>query len=118
LRPCLLQGEDSDEKPLEYASPLLTPAEKNHTKTQRETLMVVSEITQHLKKIADTLNNVRETYDQQQDKVKKYADLRRRPSPPFEVGDRVLVDVHALSKASHSYTSKFAPRRVTAPTWS
>jgi hypothetical protein len=27
------------------------------------------------------------------------------------VGDRVLVDVHALSKASHSYTSKFAPRR-------
>jgi hypothetical protein len=27
------------------------------------------------------------------------------------VGDRVLVDVHALSKASHSYTSKFALRR-------
>jgi hypothetical protein len=111
LRPCLLQGEDSDEKPLEYASRLLTPVEKNHTKPERETLMVVSEITQHLRKIADTLNNVRETYERQQNKVKKYADLRRRPSPPFEVGGRVLVDVHALSKASHSYTSKFAPRR-------
>jgi hypothetical protein len=66
---------------------------------------------QHLRKIADTLNIVRETSERQQNKVKKYADLRRRPSPPFEVGDRVLVDVHALSKASHSYTSKFAPRR-------
>jgi hypothetical protein len=109
LRACLLQGEDQGEKPLEYASRLLTPAEKNHTKTERETLMVVSEITQHLRKIADTLSNVRETYEQ--DKVKKYADLRRRISSPFEVGDRVLVDVHALSKASHSYTSKFAPRR-------
>jgi hypothetical protein len=111
LRACLLQGEDPDEKSLEYASRLVTPADKNHTKTERETLMVVSEITQHLRKIADTLNNVRETSERQQNKVKKYADLRRRLSPPFEVGDRVLVDVHALSKASHTYTSKFAPRR-------
>ncbi|KAG5881734.1 hypothetical protein JTB14_037521 [Gonioctena quinquepunctata] len=32
----LLQGEGSDERPIEYASRLLTPAEKNYHTTERE----------------------------------------------------------------------------------
>ncbi|GFS66858.1 retrovirus-related Pol polyprotein from transposon 17.6 [Trichonephila clavipes] len=37
----LLQGEGSDEHPLEYASGLLTPAERNYSTTEREALAVV-----------------------------------------------------------------------------
>ncbi|GFV30884.1 retrovirus-related Pol polyprotein from transposon 17.6 [Trichonephila clavipes] len=37
----LLQGEGSDEHPIEYASPLLTPAERNYSTTEREALAVV-----------------------------------------------------------------------------
>ncbi|GFX67236.1 retrovirus-related Pol polyprotein from transposon 412 [Trichonephila clavipes] len=37
----LLQGERSDEHPIEYASRLLTPAERNYSTTEREALVVV-----------------------------------------------------------------------------
>ncbi|GFX09336.1 retrovirus-related Pol polyprotein from transposon 17.6 [Trichonephila clavipes] len=37
----LLQGEGSDEQPIEYASQLLTPAERNYSTTEREFLAVV-----------------------------------------------------------------------------
>ncbi|GFT87564.1 retrovirus-related Pol polyprotein from transposon 17.6, partial [Trichonephila clavipes] len=37
----LLQGEGSDEHPVEYASRLLTPAERNYSTTEREALAVV-----------------------------------------------------------------------------
>lgn len=37
----LLQGEGHDERPLEYASRLLTSAERNYTTTEREALAVV-----------------------------------------------------------------------------
>ncbi|GFS93406.1 retrovirus-related Pol polyprotein from transposon 17.6 [Trichonephila clavipes] len=37
----LLQGERSDEHPIEYASQLLTPAERNYSTTEREVLAVV-----------------------------------------------------------------------------
>ncbi|GFW88381.1 retrovirus-related Pol polyprotein from transposon 297 [Trichonephila clavipes] len=37
----LLQGEGSDEHPIEYASRLLTPAERNYSITEREALAVV-----------------------------------------------------------------------------
>lgn len=42
---CLLQGEGVDEKPIEYASRLLTPAEQNYSTTEREALAVVWAIT-------------------------------------------------------------------------
>ncbi|KAK4885267.1 hypothetical protein RN001_001538 [Aquatica leii] len=38
-------------------------------------------------------------------------DLQHREVAPYEPGDKVLVDVHALSDAAKGYTSKFAPRR-------
>jgi hypothetical protein len=95
-----------------FGRELRTPLEAHHDlRAVLDNENFVPEITPHLRTMTDILKDVRETYERQQDKVKKYADLRRRPSPPFEVGDRVLVDVHALSMASHSYTSKFAPRR-------
>ncbi|GFS73216.1 retrovirus-related Pol polyprotein from transposon 17.6 [Trichonephila clavipes] len=37
----LLQGEGSDEHPIEYASRLLTPAERNYSTTERKALAVV-----------------------------------------------------------------------------
>ncbi|GFT98927.1 retrovirus-related Pol polyprotein from transposon opus [Trichonephila clavipes] len=37
----LLQGEGSDEHPIEYASRLLTPAERNYSTTEREALAVL-----------------------------------------------------------------------------
>ncbi|GFV43195.1 retrovirus-related Pol polyprotein from transposon 297 [Trichonephila clavipes] len=37
----LLQGEGSDEHPIEYASRLLTPVERNYSTTEREALAVV-----------------------------------------------------------------------------
>ncbi|GFX52436.1 retrovirus-related Pol polyprotein from transposon 17.6 [Trichonephila clavipes] len=37
----LFQGEGSDEHPIEYASRLLTPAERNYSTTEREALAVV-----------------------------------------------------------------------------
>ncbi|GFT88642.1 retrovirus-related Pol polyprotein from transposon 297 [Trichonephila clavipes] len=41
LEQFLLQGEGSDEHPIEYASRLLTPAERNYSTTEREALAVV-----------------------------------------------------------------------------
>ncbi|GFT99987.1 hypothetical protein TNCV_1079981 [Trichonephila clavipes] len=39
LGPVLLQGEGSDEHPIEYASRLLTPAERNYSTTERRPLL-------------------------------------------------------------------------------
>ena len=71
----------------------------------------VAEITPYLKVIAETLKDSRERSEQQQDRAKKYADQRRRSTPTFNIGDEVLVDVHALNSQERNFSSKFVPRR-------
>ncbi|KAK4879181.1 hypothetical protein RN001_007327 [Aquatica leii] len=61
--------------------------------------------------VASTLNRARETNELRQDASKRCSHLRHREVAPYEPGDKVLVDVHALSDAAKGYTSKFAPRR-------
>ena len=97
---------------LSFGREMRTPLEVHHDlRSVVENENFVAEITPHLKRMADTLKDARERSEGQQDRAKKYADQHRRLSPAYEVGDRVLVDVHTLSRASSSYTSKFAPRR-------
>lgn len=45
LGACLLQGEGRDKRPVEYASRLLTSAERNYTTTEREALAIVWAVT-------------------------------------------------------------------------
>jgi len=37
--------------------------------------------------------------------------LHRREGVNFQPGEKVLIDVHALNKASLGFSAKFAPRR-------
>lgn len=71
----------------------------------------IPQITPYLKLIGETLRQARYKHEHQQDIYKKNMDKRRRPVSPYRVGDKVLVDVHALSNTKHNYSSKFAPRR-------
>ncbi|KYN00535.1 PREDICTED: uncharacterized protein LOC108775813 [Cyphomyrmex costatus] len=71
----------------------------------------VSEITPYLLKIADTMKEVTETHEQEQDRRKLYADSSRRPAQIFQEGDRVMVKTRTLSNMPHGITSKFAPKR-------
>ncbi|KAK4875036.1 hypothetical protein RN001_011458 [Aquatica leii] len=57
------------------------------------------------------ISRSRETNELRQDESKRCSDLRHREVAPYEPGDKVLVEVHALSDAAKGYTSKFAPRR-------
>ncbi|KAJ8935324.1 hypothetical protein NQ318_004486, partial [Aromia moschata] len=71
----------------------------------------VSEITSYLDGLSRTLKAARETQEKSQDNSKKYADAKRRNVSPFKEGDQVMVETHVLSRAKHSITSKFAPKR-------
>lgn len=71
----------------------------------------ISEVVPRLLKLADTMERVRDNVEATQDRNKKNVDSRRRSQPNFEIGDEVLVTVHALSKASKNITSKFMPKR-------
>ncbi|GFV98197.1 retrovirus-related Pol polyprotein from transposon 17.6 [Trichonephila clavipes] len=54
----LLQGEGSDEHPIEYASRLITPAERNYSTTEREALAVVGALKKFLGYIEGTETTV------------------------------------------------------------
>ncbi|XP_072398051.1 uncharacterized protein [Diabrotica undecimpunctata] len=71
----------------------------------------VPEINPYLKTLSSVLYQARENYEASQDRAKSYAYKYRRVNMTFNVSDKVLVDVHALSKAKDSFTAKFAPRR-------
>lgn len=69
------------------------------------------QITPYLKLLATTLQAAREKREVQQDRSKKYSDLKRRTPRDYHVGDHELLATHPLSGAKHSYTAKFAPKR-------
>lgn len=71
----------------------------------------IPEISTYLKTIVNILKDAKETEIKIQDKNKTYVDQRRRPQPDFDIGTKVLVNCHVLSKASKGITSKFVPKR-------
>lgn len=71
----------------------------------------VPQITPYLRNFLNSLAAVRERVESQQDCAKQNADISRRPSEHFKVGDLVLLKSHLLSKASKDLTAKFFPRR-------
>lgn len=71
----------------------------------------VPQITPHLLRLADSLSLAMECQEKMQDRNKLYADLKRRPQQNFEIGDRVLISTHILSKKDNNLTSKLVPRR-------
>ena len=75
----------------------------------------VANITPHLKRMSDTLKDARDRPDGPQDRAKRYADQYRHLSPAYEIGDRVLVDVHTLSRASSSYMGLMLSLKRRAP---
>ncbi|XP_011685206.1 PREDICTED: uncharacterized protein LOC105448382 [Wasmannia auropunctata] len=72
----------------------------------------VSEVTPYLLKIADTMKEVIETHEREQDRRKSYADKDRRPAIKFKEGDHNYGHkTRILSDASKKITVKFAPKR-------
>lgn len=71
----------------------------------------IAEVTPHLLRLADTLDDAHRTADQQQDTRKVYADATRRPSPEYCPGDFVWVATHLLSRIKDRFSSKLAPKR-------
>lgn len=71
----------------------------------------VPQITPYLLTLSRTLREARDNHEKHQDRVKQYADKHLREGPTYNIGEKVLVDVHALSKSKDLYSSKFAPRR-------
>lgn len=69
------------------------------------------EIGHYLETIAANLTRARENIEKRQDLTKATADSHRRESEDFKPGDKVLLTVHALSKASLGFSAKLAPRR-------
>jgi hypothetical protein len=64
-----------------------------------------------VRKMRDSLEHARQCLKAAQDRMKEYADRRRREPPPFKVGDEVLLSTKHL-RMPHSKTRKLLPRFV------
>lgn len=96
---------------LTFGRELRTPFESVHDlRTIVQGEMFIHEITPFLETMAETLYIAKETHEQGQDARKNYADRRKRPSPIYASGDRVLVHTHPLSQKSKNYSAKFAAK--------
>ncbi|XP_041981036.1 uncharacterized protein LOC121734489 [Aricia agestis] len=96
---------------LTFGRELRSPSEATHD--QRAILdkdNFVPQITPYLRRFLNSLSAIRERVEKQQDKAKEYADQSRR-QVDFQVGDKVLLKSHLLSKGSKALTAKFMPRR-------
>lgn len=69
------------------------------------------QISSYLRVIANNLSRARENCERRQDASKALQDRHRRQGENYQPGEKVLVDVHALSKATLGFRGKFAPRR-------
>lgn len=95
-----------------FGREMRSPCEVQHdlrSIVEKETF--VPQITPYLRTLAETLISVREKHELRQNQNKTHVDKHRRMGPVYKPGDKVLVNLHALSKSSQSYTSKFAPLR-------
>lgn len=103
----LMQGENENQRTVEYASRLLKPAKISYCTTEN----FVNELTTKLIKIADTLQLAKENAEKSQDMNWKYMDNSYRPDPKYNPSDKVWVAVHMLSNAAQQRSSKLAPKR-------
>jgi hypothetical protein len=71
----------------------------------------VAEATPRFLQLHESWKEARETHEKKQDRRKQYADSKRRPTTPFQPGDLVYADLHALSNAARGFSRKLAPRR-------
>ena len=89
-----------------------TPTEVNFDlKAVIQSETFIPQITPHLMRLADIIKLVEETQQRMQDKNQQYANQKRQPQKIINIGDKVMVDTHILSKASQGLTSKFVPKR-------
>lgn len=73
----------------------------------------IPQITPYLQTLVYTVHKARVNHEKYQEHSKFYADNRRRPSPNFHCGDKVLVDAHVLSKSKNLFTFKLARVEMT-----
>lgn len=95
-----------------YGREMRTPFDAQHDLRvilDKETY--VPQVTPYLSKFIDSLEEIRDRVERQQDLKKEYADASRRPSPLFQVGDQVLLSTHSLSNTAKGLTRKFMPQR-------
>lgn len=121
LGACLLQGESpSAERPIEYASRLLTSAERNYSTTEREALAVVWAVERFRGYIDGHQVCVRSDHQplkwlfslkSPSGRLVRWALKLQAYNLQLEEGDLVLMKSHVLSNASKGITSKFTPKR-------
>ena len=74
----------------------------------------IPQITPHLLRLGNILGKVNESQGLMQDKNKKLKDSNRRSQPYLNIGDKVLLTTHMLSKAKKGLTAKLTPRKTQA----
>jgi hypothetical protein len=60
----------------------------------------VAEAAAQLLQLHESWKEAREAHEKEQDRRKQYADSKRRPTTPFQPGDLVYADLHALSNGA------------------
>lgn len=97
---------------LNFAREMRSPGEvASDLRSISETDNFVPEVIPYLLRIGSTLTEARSINEKCQDRQKKYADMRRKVSPDFDVGDKVLVTLHTKSSQEKQTTAKFDPKR-------
>lgn len=62
-------------------------------------------------KVAETMKEIVQVHEREQDRCKMYADQSRRQFENIQVGDQVMVKTRTLSNVSQGITSKLIPKK-------